>query len=124
MDIVREIDKLINYSPKRNHLFFTMVAESEEEGGTIKPRCPTRWTCRTAALESVLNQYQVVMDTMQEINETTRDEYGLKVGGVLSALEKFETFFGLRLSKRLFFAAEETSKALQGKDMNVRDAVS
>ncbi|KAI8511315.1 zinc finger, MYM-type [Branchiostoma belcheri] len=124
MDIVKEIDKLINYSPKRKTLFSTMVATNEQEGGTIKPLCPTRWTCRTAALDSVLNQYQVVMDTMQEIIETTRDDYGLKAGGVLSALEKFGTLFGLRLSQRLFSAAEEISKALQGKDMNVQDAVS
>ena len=117
MDIAKKIDKLINYSPKRKHLFSTMVTESEEEGATIKLLCPTYTTCHTAAPESVLDQYQQIMDTMQEINESTTDEYGLKAGSVLSTLEKFETLFGLRLSKRLFSAAE-ISKALQGKDMN------
>ena len=35
------------------------------------------------------------METMEEINVNTRDEYGLKAGGILCALEKFETYFTL-----------------------------
>jgi len=45
---------------------------------------------------------------MHEVNETTRDEYGLKAGGILAALENFSTLFGLRLGHLLFAAAEET----------------
>ena len=63
------------------------------------------------------------METMQEVNKTTRDEYGLKAGGVLNALEKFGTYFGLRLA-HLFAASEGTSKALQNKDRNVQEALS
>ena len=124
MDIVREIVKLINYSPKRKALFASKLCEQDQQGSSIKPLCPTRWTVRTAALESVLNQYNVVMDTMEEVNQTTRDDYGLKAGGVLSSLQKFGTLFGLRLAHLLFSAAEETSKFLQGKDTNVQEALS
>lgn len=97
MDVVREIVKLINFSPKRKTLFSSKSAESNQAGGTLKPLCPTRWTVRAAAMKSVIDKYTVLMDTMQEVNQTTRDEHGLKAGGVLSALENFSTLFGLRL---------------------------
>jgi len=123
MDIAREIHKLINYSPKRKTLFTQLATGEDRSSGTIKPLCPTRWTVRTAALESILTNYSTLMDTMQQVNATTRDEYGLKAGGVLAALEKFSTLFALRLGQRLFSAAEEVSKSLQRKDLSVQEAV-
>ncbi|XP_035690920.1 zinc finger MYM-type protein 1-like [Branchiostoma floridae] len=125
MDLAREIDKLINYSPKRKTLFTQLAsgADSSTSSGTIKPLCPTRWTVRTGALESILANYSTLMDTMQQVNETTRDEYGLKAGGVLAALEKFGTLFSIRLGQLLFFAAETTSTTLQKKDLSVQEAM-
>ena len=64
-------------------------------------------------MEAVIKQYSVLMETMEEVHCTTRDEYGLKAAGVLAALENFEIFFGLKLGHLLFGVAEETSKALQ-----------
>ena len=61
------------------------------------------------------------MDTMHEVYETTRDEYGLKAGGVLAAMESFNILFGL--SHPLFGAGEETSEALQAKDTPVEGAL-
>ena len=52
IDIVREIAQLINYSPKRKHLFSEKLLDSETPG--IKPVCPTRWTARTSAIEAVI----------------------------------------------------------------------
>ena len=124
MDLVREIVKLINFSPKRKTLFSSKLTENDQTGSTIKPLCPTRWTVRAASMRSVLEQYSVIMDTMQEVNETTRDEYGLKAGGVLAAMEKFSTLFGLRLGHLLFGAAEETSIALQAKDISLQEVLS
>ena len=79
---------------------------------------------QTAALENVLNHYKVVMDKMENANQTTRDDYDLKAGGVLSSLQRFGTLFGLRLAHLLFSASEETSKFLQEKDTNVQEALS
>ena len=50
------------------------------------------------AIDAVLKDYSILMETMSEVNATTRDEYGLKAGGILAALEKFSTLFGLRLA--------------------------
>ena len=125
LDIVREIVKLIHFSPKRKHLLSEKLSnEGENKGVNIKPLCLTRWTVRTGAIDAVLKDYAVVMDTMEEVNRTTRDEHGLKAGGVLAALQKFETLFGLKLGHLLFGPAEEVSKTLQGKDTSIQEAAS
>ena len=61
---------------------------------------------------------------MEDIHLNTRDEYGLKAGGILAVLEKFETFFSLHLGSLLFGCAENRSKVLQTKDTSVQEAIS
>lgn len=90
---------------------------------TVKSLCTTRWTARTSAIDAVLKDYPILMETMSEVNATTRDEYGLKAGGILAALEKFSTLFGLRLGFLLFATAEEVSKGLQAKDTTLQQAL-
>ena len=52
---------------------------------------------------------------MSEVNATTRDEYGLKAGGILAALEKFSTLFGLRLGFLLLLQLRKYPKACKLK---------
>ncbi len=125
LDLVREIVKLIKYSPKRSHLFSEKLTESQDFGVvTLKPLCPTRWTARTAAIGAVLSDYGVLMETLEEVYQTTRDEYGLKANGLLLALEKFSTIFGLKLGYLIFSASETLSVSLQGKDTTLQEALS
>ena len=81
------------------------------------------WTARTYSIDAVLNDYSILMETMSEVNATTRDEYGLKAGGIIAALEKFSTLFGLRLGFLLFATAVEVSKGLQAKDTTLQHAL-
>ena len=37
------------------------------------------------------------MEILQEVQQTTHDDYGLKVTCILAALEKFDTLFSLKL---------------------------
>ena len=89
---------------------------------SIKPLCLTRLTARTTAIEAVLKDYSLLMDTMEEINQTAHDEYGLKAKGIFTAMDKFDTLFGFRLGYLLFGAAEEVSKCLQAKDISLQEA--
>ena len=125
LDTVREIGKLIKFSPKRSHLFNQKLIEADSESVvTIKSLSTTRWTARTSAIEAVLKDYPILMETMTEINNTTHDEYGLKAAGILASLEKFSTLFGLKLGYILFAAAEQVSKSLQAKDTTLQEALS
>lgn len=91
-------------------------------GPSIKPLCTTRWTVRTKAIEAVLKNYAVLEDTMKEVNETQHDDNGALAGGVLARMEKFETYWGLKLAHLVFSAAEELSRSLQGKDTSAQEA--
>ncbi|XP_062511818.1 zinc finger MYM-type protein 1-like [Corticium candelabrum] len=136
LDLVREIAKLIKFSPKRQELFSQnlqqnlTVESNADEASTgpkrligIKPLCPTRWTVRTAAINAVIVNYHILLETMEEIALTTKDDYGLKAYGIFSALRKFQTLFGLKLGHLLFSAAEEVSKALQAVDTSIQEAM-
>lgn len=79
---------------------------------------------RTGAIDVIIKSYATILDALEEIHHTAHDEYGVKAAGLLATLDKFETFFGLKLGHQLFGAAEEVSKVLQTKDLSVQEAVS
>ena len=87
----------------------------------LKPLCPTRWTARTGAFEAILKDYSVLLEALEEIHETTHDEYA---SGLLHSMEKFSICFGLRLGYNLFSAAENVSLTLQRKNISMQDALS
>ena len=76
-----------------------------------------------AAIDTIIKDYVLLMETLEEIHTTTRDEYGLKASGYLQSLEKFYTLFGLRLAHNVFGAAEQVSFALQKKNISIQDAL-
>ena len=124
LEMVREIANLIKFSPKRDGLFSQVLAQPENSGVTIKPLCLTRWTARHVAIEAVLKDHTILMETMEETNFTTHDEYGMKAGGILASMQKFQTYFGLQLAYNLFGASESLSRSLQVKDLSIQEAVS
>ena len=121
LDLVYEIVGLIKYSPKRAHLFSELQKEYSINTG-LRPLCPHRWTCRTGSINAVLVNYEALQAAMEEIIRLCKDEYGARAAGVLALLEKFETFFALKLAHLVFSASEQLSKTLQGKETNVQDA--
>ena len=100
LDAVKQIVRLIKNSPKRAHLLAEKLAQSEVSGITLKPLCPTRWTVRTGAIGAVLTDY-TVMETLQEVHQTTHDEYGLQAAGLLTSISGLESFDIIWLETRV-----------------------
>lgn len=125
LEVVKELTQLIKFSPKRSHLFSEKLKQSDSEfrGVNIKLLCLTRWTARHGALEAILTDYSILMETMEDINVTSHDEYGVKAGGILSSMEKFSTLLGIELGYLVFGAAESLSNTLQGKDTSFQEAI-
>ena len=84
LELCREMINLIQFSPKRLHLFSSNLQVSGS-GTTLKQLCPTKWTARTAAVDAILKDYTLLMKTLEEVHLTTQDEYGLKAGGISKA---------------------------------------
>ena len=123
LDLVMELSQLIRYSPKRSTLFENLQSQLSPQSPSLKALCPTRWTVRTAAISSVIENYAVLCEALAEINLSTHDEYGRKAGGFLAQMEKFSTFFGLKLSHLIFSGTEQLSISLQGKDTTVQESI-
>ena len=75
LDIAFEVSKLIRFSPKRNAAFNRIKVENpvEEEPGTshnIRSFCPTRWTVRGDAIESIIDNFDALKKLWEESLET------------------------------------------------------
>ena len=81
-------------------------------------------TYSTTALDAILKNYVLLIETLEEIHATTHDEYRLKTGGCLNSLEKFNTQFGLRVAHTLFGATEQVSLPLQRKEVAMQEPLS
>ena len=123
LDLCMDMSQLIHFSPKRLSLFESLQSQLLVASPSLKPLCPTRWTVHTAAINAVLKNYEILCDALCCINAEIHYEYGLKAGGFLVQMEKFSTFFGLKLSLFVFAASEQLSLSLQGKDTTVLEAV-
>ncbi|XP_003389518.1 PREDICTED: zinc finger MYM-type protein 1-like [Amphimedon queenslandica] len=124
LSLCKEVYNLICTSPKRLAKFKLLQQQLHPDAAIgLRPICPTRWTVRTAALNSILKNYDVIMQDLEEISEAGIDASS-KAAGAVALMEKFSTFFGIKLSYLLFGATEQTSVTLQAKDIGAEDALS
>ena len=89
---------------------------------TLRTLCPTRWTVRHGAIVSILLNYKILQDTLEEVQKG-RHDYAAKAHAMILQMEMFDTFFGLKLSHFIFSAAERFSVNLQAKDITVQEAI-
>lgn len=126
MSFVYELTQLIKMSPKRLSLFDSLRKELTLNTSEITPNlrmlCPTRWTVRHGSIGSILRNYSILQDALDEI-KLGHDEYAAKGNGMAIRMENFDTFFGLKLSYLLFSSSEQLSINLQAKNITVQEAV-
>ena len=71
--------------------------------GEITPNlrmlCTTWWTVRHGSIGSILQNYSILQNALDEI-KLGHDEYAAKGNGMAIRMENFDTFCGLKLSYR------------------------
>ena len=127
METAFEITKLIKFSPKRNAAFDRIKAESKEEepvsGVGIRTFCHTRWTVRGNAIESILENYQVLNQLWEECLETRLDpDVKGRIIGVQSQMACYNLLFGLKLSERVLKITDNLSKTLQTQSLSAAES--
>ena len=121
---VQSVCSVIRASPKRLAYFRSIQLQSPPgdmpvHATSLKPLCETRWTCRTASLTSILNNYEVILETLEKVsNEGGPSKAAREAPQLISYLEKFGTVFGLRMSLTLFSAVEDMATQLQSKSLD------
>ena len=117
LSLTREISNLIRNSPKRLASFKCIQHSYSSDAPNLKPLCPTCWTVRTAAIKSLLVNYPAVIEELEEIGKT-KCESSSRAVGIIALMDKFSTYFGLKLAHLVFGATEQVSITLQHKEIN------
>lgn len=121
LDTTHEITKLIKKSRRRNTIFDRLRGEmvSDAPGHGIRVLCPTRWTVRAEALQSILENYEVLMELWEESAEVVNDtEMKARILGVQSAMQTFDFFYGATLAYMILWHTDNLSRALQKGDVS------
>ena len=101
--LASELSSIICASPKRL-VFFRHIRDQLSPGSPgLKPLCTTRWT---VSIDAILKNYNVVYEELSQIAAESSPETSMKAAGLLLIMEKFEAYFGLKLSHLVFGASE------------------
>ena len=67
-----------------------------------------------------MQNYEMLQETFEDTHKSTPDQNGMTAGGMVSLMDKFSTFFGLKRDHHVFGPAEFelASKALQAVEFN------
>ena len=70
---------------------------------SLRPPCPTRWTCSEGALESILTNYRALQDSLLQLasDGTTRSDVRSKANGFANLMSEFSFFHGICLCLHL-----------------------
>ena len=109
-----EITKLIKKSPQRDACFQRLKASLAPTTPGVRILCPTRWTVKADTLQSVLDNYTVLLETWQESLTVVKDsEMRARIQGVSAQMNTFSFLFGAMLGQLLLRHSDNLSRTLQ-----------
>ena len=116
-----EVIKLIKYSPKHQSIFETIKSQQNSSStARIRTLCPTRWTVCSGAMQTIISNYEKLQDAMQ-VSSHGSDDCSRRANGIMALMERFSTYFGLKLSILIFSITKQMSIHLQSKERSVED---
>ncbi len=87
----------------------------------IRVLCPTRWTVKAEALNSILNNFTVLLKLWDESLDVVKDsDMKARIQGVAAQMRKFE-FFLESLGFLILRHTDNLSKTLQRADMSAAE---
>ena len=94
LEAVHEISKLIKKSPKRSTLFEKLKQELASETISVCALCLKQWTVRAASSQSILDNYEILLNLWEESLESLPDsETRARIVGVEAQMAKFVFLF-------------------------------
>ena len=65
-------------------------------------------------IDTAIKQYTVIIETQDEVHSTTKDTYGLKAGGIVTALERLacfeQAFSAVNVTKSFYHRQRQDNK--------------
>ena len=121
LDHVQELGTLYSQSGKLKHLYLNMHTDDTDIPcpTRLKPICPTRWLTRAPAVKSVLDNYDAVLDALQQASDDFGTNTASRARGIRSCLSSGKCVLGLFASLPVLQSMECFNKALQGSEVTV-----
>jgi len=117
---------LINFfrqSPKRCAIVRNVAESLQCKQSHIRPLCPTRFTVKYRALESISKQLVVLQEALATITEEyTENKIRAHASGFMKQLREFEFFFCLQVSLMLFELTDRLSTQLQSERLSAGES--
>lgn len=134
-----ELTRLVKYSPKRqaalknkqeelriNNLNLPVDNAGDTESfSRLRLLCPTRWTVRAKALQSVTNNYKAILEMLawcDDSRNTSDSEIRARAGGLEKKMNSFNFMYGLQLSLLVLNHSDNLSATLQRPNICAADA--
>jgi Domain of unknown function (DUF4371)/hAT family C-terminal dimerisation region len=122
MNLVQKFVAFARGSPKRLACFNRFQSD---EGTSLRPFCPTRWLLRKQSICSITSNYAAILQWLTDFtNHKENARIEAEASGLLESFTKFDTFIKLELLRILFTIVEDSNTALQGAQLNFREAES
>ena len=135
-----ELTKLIKYSPKRQaalknkqqelkidnlNLPVDSTSPDTEEFSKLRLFCPTRWTVRPRALQSISSNYKAILEMLLwciESQNTSDSDIRAKAGGIERKMNTLKFVYGMHLAMLVLNHSDNLSATLQDPKLCAADA--
>ena len=84
----------------------------------IKPLCPTRWLVRVPAIKNILDQYENILQSLEEMGASS-GTVSARANGLASQFRKGTTVLGLHIALKILHPLELLNCSLQSRSMTV-----
>ena len=92
------------------------------ESPGIRVLCPTRWTVRGQALQSIIANYDMLQLLWEESLTFVREtDIKSRIMGVSTYMKSFDFFFGVLSGELLLLHSDNLSKSLQSSTMSAAE---
>ncbi|KAF0298328.1 hypothetical protein FJT64_004341 [Amphibalanus amphitrite] len=88
---------------------------------SLRPLCPTRWTCSESSITSIMKNYHPLRETLRSVaaDKTVKPDVRSKANGFARLMENFSFYYGLRLSLHILHMTTPVMRAVQGKSNSI-----
>ena len=116
--VVQELGALFSASSNLRTSFSRISQDAGLPTKKIKPLCPTRWLVRVNAIESLLSQYTQVINSLEEIGQSTTNA-ATRCRGLLKQLMCGSNLLGLMMALDILTPLEQLNRSMQSTSATV-----
>lgn len=118
LDLVHKLGNLYHLSGKYKTIFKEVAQSEAGSFRTLRPLCPTRWLMRVVAIQAVVDQYEKILVSLEEMAHGSSDTC-ITARGLLERFQKGQVLLSLIMALEVLKELECLNRSLQSKTVSV-----